>query len=149
MQCQKLILNTDNNSWRTNLPHIIIIITTNNTRLISSNPITATMCYAYVPPPTSTPCPPKKRSVQPKPTAPDSGRSRKLFHHLSLHECVGTHRPTSSTPNPSIEASGNMLHDKEDGIICFAFQNVNGISLHDNLHLMPDAQGCNHWCSPA
>ena len=96
------------------------------------------MCNAYGPPISSAQCPPKKRRAQPKPTAGTRGRSKKIFHQLSLHECVGTTHSTPSTPAPSIEASGDMLRDKEDGIVRFAFQNVNGISLRDNLHLMPE-----------
>ena len=39
----------------------------------------------------------------------------------------------------AIEASaGDQLIDKEEGIVHYAFQNINGISIREDIQLMPE-----------
>ena len=56
---------------------------------------------------------------------------------LTLADCFG-YDDLKEALNDAIEASGDSLIDKAPNIIRFAFQNINGISLREGLHVMPE-----------
>ena len=63
---------------------------------------------------------------------------RPRYQQTTLHDWTGNDTPLATTPSPTIEASGDILRDKPDNIVRFAFQNINGISLREDLHMMPE-----------
>lgn len=80
----------------------------------------------------------KKRVITPQQKSTAKMCSRKVFQQMTLFESIGSNMPTACNPTPSIQASGDPISDKEDGIIRFAFQNINGTSLQENLDMMPE-----------
>ncbi|KAL7524317.1 hypothetical protein ACHAXR_000531, partial [Thalassiosira sp. AJA248-18] len=72
-------------------------------------------------------------SVQPK-------TSKSTQQQLTITECFGIEQDLGLPPSrlEAIEASGDHLRDKDPGILRFAFQNINGISLREGLSVMPE-----------
>ncbi len=58
---------------------------------------------------------------------------------LKLEDYFGEHLDNNSnTSQESMEATGDELISKPASSICFAFQNINGLSLREGLSVMPE-----------
>ena len=62
----------------------------------------------------------------------------KSQQQLTLADCFGIDLQKSEHLAETIDATGDPLIAKKKGIVRFAFQNINGISLKEGVHYMPE-----------
>ena len=98
------------------------------------------MCISYIPKAKRRQKPQNKKTEHNKTgeASQTVSKPKTTITQLTIAECFGFDISESDPSKGAIEATGDPLQKKAQGIIRYAFQNINGISIREGLKVMPE-----------